>query len=345
MAQTSFASDSVHAKKLWQEKVYRDSAKELFFKDFMSASGDNVVCVKEDLSKQKGDKINYPLRKRLQGAGVVNSTLEGKEEALTFYNDSVEINHYRHAVRDDGAMSRQRTAFSISVESEMAIKTWLAEKQDELIFDALTTDSDPTTVAYLTDTGRANYAATGTAATAKSALTATSILEPNFISYVKVLAKTGGNRTFIPIKPLKIKGKEYFVLLVHPDVLYGLKTDSGYQQALREAQSRGDDNPLFKNAAGIWDGVIVMEHENMPIGLDAGSGSNIPFGKCALLGQHAITWAWAKKPYVVQKKFDFDDQDAYAANFLAGVKRTAFNNQDYGSLGVYVARQRVSDTL
>ena len=141
-----------------------------------------------------------------------------------------------------------------------------AEKIDDIMFTRIV--NAPTRVAYLTSA--TDFATTTSLSTAKSLLTSSSQLTANFLSFIKTYAKTGADRSFVPLRPIKIDGRDYYVLLVHPDVMFDLKTDSTFQQFLRDAEKRGNDNPLFTGASAIVDGVIVHEHEKMPITTDGG---------------------------------------------------------------------------
>lgn len=337
MSKTSFSTSDDLTKKAWEEKVFRDVVKESFFSPWMGNSSDSVVQVKTQLEKGRGDKINFGLRMRLSGSGVTSgAVLEGQEEALSKYADSVTLEQYRHAVRDDGEMSRQRSAFSIDEESEQAIKDWGSEKVDQIAFDAIFTS--PSKIFYKTSAGVLSAAA----ATAKAALTAAdSKLTPAMISWIKHWAKTGGARTYVPLRPIKVKGKDYYVLLIHPDVAYDLKVDSTYAQAQRDAQDRGSDNPIFTGALGVWDGVVIHTHENCPIATDGG-GASVAWAKGKLLGAQALCWAWGKRPRVIQKKFDYDNENAFAISMIMGAKAPIFNSLTYGSVELYNARSNVS---
>lgn len=133
-------------------------------------------------------------------------------------------------------------------------------KIDRLCFDAIT--SSPTTVVYKTSSGMQK---TTTPATAKSALTAAdSKLSLSHFTYLRTLAKGGNNRAFSPIRPIKIKGREWYVLLCYEDVLYDIKNDTNFTQAQREAQERSDTHPLFTGATAIYDQVVVHTHEFYP---------------------------------------------------------------------------------
>lgn len=345
MAKTSFSTSDALTKKVWEEELFRDVLKEVYFGRFMGEGNKSLVQVKTELEKSKGDKITFGLRMRLSGAGVTSGQiLEGNEEKLTTYSDDVSLEQYRHAVRDDGQLSRQRAMFEIDEEHEMAIKDWMSEKIDQLCFDALGVGdgatTNPTKIFYRDSSGVSQ--GTGSAATAKAGLDATnSKLNLNFISFMKAWAKTGGERQYVPLRPVSVDGRDYYLLLVHPDCMYDLRADSSFQQALREAEIRGPENPLFRGATAIWDGVVIHEHENCAVAADGG-GASVAWAKCAFLGAQSLLWAWGKRPELVSKNFDYENEHGVSVNMIAGVTRPAFNSLDYGSLGVYLARTNVS---
>lgn len=342
MAKTAFSTSNALTKKLWDEKLYRDAEKESYFKKFMGKSKDSAVYVKEELTKSRGDEITFGLRMRLTGAGVTgNTTLEGNEERLTTHSDSVVLERYRHAVRDDGELTRQRAMFSIDEESQDALKTWMTEKIDELCFDAAQTAF--TRYVYRNGGASGAFAVTTTENTAKSAVNASYKITPDFLVELKTYAKTGGNRSFIPIRPIPVQGKKYFVLLVHDDILADLLKDDDFQAAQKEAYERSNDHPIFKDSVAIFRGVVVHAHENMHIGTDGGGGSNVAWGKGILLGAQGLCWAWGQRPKVVKKEFDYDEEHGFATSITAKVKKPTFDSEDYGTLGVYLPRTQISD--
>ena len=345
MAKTGISTSDPQAKKVWEEKLFRDSLKESYFSKYVSSGADSIVTEKTQLSKDRGDEITIALRPKLAGAGVTEGqTLEGNEEKIVSYTMKLTLKQYRHAVRDDGAMSRKRAMFDISSESESSLQDWMSEKIDQLHFDELGVGAgataNPSKIFYKTSSG---VLSTGTAATAKSALTAADgKLTLNMLSYIKTWALTGGNRAYVPLRPVKIDGKPYLVLLTHPDAVYDLRADTNFQQAMRDAEVRGKENPLFTGAVAIWDGMIVHAHENCAVATDAGSGSNVPWAKSVVLGAQALCVAYGKRPEVIQKTFDYDNEEGYSTRVIMGVKKSVFNSLDYGSLGVYLARTNVS---
>lgn len=335
MGKTIFTTSNALTKKAFDEQLYRDTIVESCFSKFMSEGDKNIIHVKNDLNGKKGDKVTFGIRMRLTGNGVTEGQiLEGNEESLSTYSDDVILGRKRHAVRDNGALDRQRAVFSISDEARDALKDWGAEKIDKMCIEAL--DATATQVGYLTsDTA---YANTATLATAKSALTTSSILTPNFLTFLSTMADLGSvagvNRSFVPIRPVKVDGRPMYVLLTNPRVLYGLKTNASFIQAMREAEVRGKDNPLFKNAVAIWGNVIVHEHEFVSTGSNAGASANIPYATSYLMGAQALCWAWGQKPKTVYKQFDYDEEDGWAWGMTAGVTKPQFNSKDYGSITV-----------
>lgn len=341
MSQTIFATGNALTKKAWEEKLFRDVVKESYFGRFMKASQDSPVQVVTQLKKQKGDKVNVGLRMRLTAPGVTSGQqLSGNEESLTTYDNSVSLEEYCHAVLTRGPLDEQRAMFSIDEESRTAIKDWMSEKIDKLCFDALFNTASHwfhrihgSSGAFGIDT------AVGDAATAAGGTSA--IITPSFIQQLKVWAKTGGaNRTRVPLRPVRIDGKDHYVLLVHPDSLYTLKQDTSFWfAAMKDAQDRGKDNPIFTGASALYDGVVIHEHESVPY-------YSSTIAKFALLGAQALLWAWGEEPHVVQEDKDYKRQKGYSIQMIAGVAKSTFNSLDYGSMagvvysgGVYAVSQ------
>ena len=334
MAKTTVLTGDALTKKLWEEQLYRDTIKEAYFARFMGKSSDSLAQVKEDLTKSKGDRITYGIRMRLTGTGVVSGqTLENNEEKLQTYSYNVTLERYRNAVRDAGSLDRQRAVYDMDTESRDALKDWGVEKVDQLSFDTIT--ASPTKIFF---GGNATTYLPGA-----GDIDATDLIDPLLISKVKTWALTGGARTQTPLRPIKVGGKNYFILLVHPDVLYDLSLDAIWSQAARDALPRGTDNPIFSGAEYLWNGVVIHSHENVPIATNWGAGSNIPGAKCIFMGAQSLLWAWGERPSMVEEEFDYQEEHGYAWRMTCGVSKPAFNGVDYGSIGVYVARTRVSD--
>jgi len=341
MARTTFATGNALAKKLFEEKLFRDTIKETYWMPrFASKTGDTAIHTKQQFNKSKGDNITFGIRMRLTGTPRREGEgIEGYEQSLTTHDFSISLGFYAFAIRDDGPLSRQRVMFEMDEESQMAIRDQGAEYIDSLCFDTL--EASPTRLFYRTSAGNLT---TATDATAKGAITAAdSKITPSLISFAKTWALTGGNRAQTPLRPIKVKGRNYIVLMCHPDVIYDLRQDSEWSQAAREALPPGTDHPIFNGAEYLWDGVVIHSHENAEIYTNGGSGSNIPGAKLSMFGAQCLCWAWGSRPEVVAEEFEYKTEHGYAWMFMGAVGKTQFNSLDYGVVHMHVARTQVSD--
>jgi|GEM_PF-3003554 len=353
-------------KTAWSELLFRDTLVETYFAQRFAgdaysklekgmpfeSSPNDIIHIKEDLegkgpskAKGKGDELVFGLIPRIDpktNAGVTSGQkLKGKEVALSMYYFSLELERYRQAVSAGTPLDQQRVGFDLQDEARSALKNWGVEKMDLLCFTALDV-STSTTFFYKTSSG---VTKTTTAATAKSALTvADGKITPAMVSFMKAWAITGGARASgqIPLRPVKVGGRNYYVLLVHPDVMYDWKQDSTVFQAMREAEVRGKENPIFQGASYIWDNVVIHENENITIGTDAGSGSDVPYALCHFLGAQALCWAWGERPSIVEDTDDYEEDFFQAWRVTCKVGKPIFNSKVYGSFSVYAARTNVS---
>lgn len=349
MAITQQGTSDAMTVKAYAEKVFREVQKESIFANrFMGSDMNSAVYVKTELEKGKGDQVSFALVDRLTGSGQTNSTLEGNEEELTHSSDSVTLNQYRHACLVETGISEQRVAFSFPSEARDRIKVWGSEKIDQLCVDALV--ASPTHVGYRDNGASGAVTFTTTPATAQGALSvANSKINTSLLAATKTAATTGFDRLINPISPVKYNGGQYYIALMHPDVLHDIRADSTFSAALQDAMPRGKDNPLFRDAEFCWQNVIFHANEKMPIGTDGGGGS-VPWAKCVLFGAQALVWAWGRKPKYVEKTRDYDNQLGVAFDMIAGVTKPQFDirgqgTSDHGSIAFYVARTQISDSI
>ena len=131
MATTAFSVNHPLATKIWAKKLMREALKETYASRFMGESKNSLIYVKNDLNKSAGDTVHYGLRMQLSGTGIMgDNTLEGNEESLTTYRDSLLIDQLRHASRSSGQMSEQRVPFSVREEAMDGLRDWWADRID-----------------------------------------------------------------------------------------------------------------------------------------------------------------------------------------------------------------------
>jgi len=134
-------------------------------------------------------------------------------------------------------------------------------------------------------------------------------------------------------------GAPIFVCIAAPDSAYDLKiSDSVWGQAMREAMPRGSSNPLFKNAYGMWDGVLIQKHKYITIGAGYGSGSNLTGSENLFLGKGAGAWAFAKDKFWKEKMFDYDNSPGVCVGAIYGVVKLVYNSEDNACIVIVTYR-------
>jgi N4-gp56 family major capsid protein len=297
---TDFATGAAETVKRWAARVWIEATRTIYWQQVLKENDENaVISVMTELEKGPGDKITFSLNRKLTGTGIADDNmLEGNEEQLSVYSDSVTLAQRRHAVRLNGRMSERRTAFKQRDLAKRQLKSWLAEYLDDNIFTGM--DSSPTTVIY------------GGAATSTATLTAADKFTPQLISKAIAKAKKASPK----IWPIDVGGKKYYVVIVHTDVGFDLKRDAEWQQAQREANTRGMDNPIFSGALGTIDGAVVHEHEKAPISTTYGAGGNIAGASAGFFGQQAGMLAYGMRPQAWEKEFDYNAKVGFAIGVI-----------------------------
>lgn len=341
MADTTIATGDAIAVEQFMASVFRQYRDKLVTRPYMGMSSEFPIQVNQDLAKRKGDALTFNLAGALTGAGVTGATtLEGAEEAQSYYAQRVEVNQVRNAVRIPW-MSEQRTEFALMEEAKPALTTWLAQKIEDDIFVELSkingvvygSASEAQKDAWAADNvdrilygaATSNDQAGDNSASLSQIDTTNDILDTDQISLAKRLAQLASPK----IRPIRIDdGEEYFVLFAHPYCVRDLKSSSAWQQAQREAMPRGVNNPIFTGMAGIWDGVIVKETPKVLLLAGVGA-SSIDVAMNSLCGAQALLFAQAgtRGGFVVdmvEEAFDYDDKIGVAIRSVYGIEKAAF---------------------
>lgn len=343
---------------LWQKELFKDVMDNLYFSKFMGEGSENIIQVMTDLKKSKGDVITVPLTTKLSGDGITgDSELEGKEEAISAYAEQVAIDQWRTAVRLTGKLDEQKNVYDMRQDAKNKLSIALQEFIERQIFMKLggvnnitgVTDPDTTVVSKLATWSNTPNTVTAAESTAgygnrylcadytngADSLAATDLITPELISRTRVKAQTSSPR----MRPVRVDGKNYWVMFIHPWQAFDLKNNATYAQAQREAQARGADNPIFTGALGVWDGVIIHEHEYVPH-LLAATTTNLSFTSASagtqytnavhafraiLCGAQAGIFAQtADSMQMVEETFDYKNKVGYATGLIGGIQKTSF---------------------
>ena len=264
---------------LWAKELLAEAEKQMFWKNYEGAQGSGMPVIrKDDLTKQAGDRIHIQTISNLTGTGVTGtSTLIGNEELLSLGQISVVPNWLRHAVGVNKD-AEVKANFDIRNTAKQRLSYWLSDKMDQAMFTTATTS--PTYTIYAGD--------------ATSTATLGSGDELDCLAIDKIKYELENNKA-LPIKTEN--GNEYFILVISPADAYYLRQDSTWNQAQRDANIRGETNPIFSGAMGVYNGVIVRKSHNVPV-----SSSK---SKCVAFGGEAFARGYSYTPDWNEEEQDY----------------------------------------
>ena len=346
MADTSYPVGHALAERVWAKRLIREALKETYCSRFMGTTQDSLIYVKDELNKSAGDRITYGLRMQLTGDGVAgDGTLEGQEEALTTYADTIIIDQLRHAVRSSGKMSEQRVSFSVREEARVGLTDWWADRIDTAFFNQIagnTAQADlrytgqNATLAALPSSGanaRIIYGSVSTTENSLSGESASAEFQLTMIDAAVTLAKTATPL----IRPIRVNSQPKYVAFLHPFQTHNLRTDatSGritWYDAQKSRVNGGElDNPIFNGALGEYNGVIIHESTRVPL-----APSTTTVRRAILCGAQAACFGTpsgdTKSMTWVEEKFDYGNKLGVSASMIWGLKKAVFNAVDFGTI-------------
>lgn len=355
MAVTSYGVNDALAMKAWSKKLAVEVSKATPIAPLIGTSANSIIQMKDELNKDKGDKVTFGLRMQLNGAGVTEGeTLEGNEEALTTYSDSIYINELAHAVRvkNEGTIDVQRVPFSLRREATDGLKDWYADRMSLAFFAQVAGYTAPTIdFEGVTITLSSKYLGfnTPTAASATrilragsvandESLTSTNIFTLDLIDKAVEKAKTANPK----IRPVRIDGGNHYVMYLHPYQVTSLRTDTSVGQWMdiqKAAEKRGGDNPIFSGALGVYNNVVLREAEHVTQGVSSTTTKVMNVRRAVLLGAQSAVAAFGMKftpeKYDMREElFDYQRELGVSVHTVFGMKKTVFNSVDFGTIVV-----------
>lgn len=338
--------------KSWAKKTWETGIKESYFSKFMGRDAKSIIQIKEELSRGRGTSINIPLLMPLVGAGVIeDDMLEGKEESLVYRDFDVPLSRVRHAVRLAGRFEEQKTQLHLREDARLSLSEWLAKYLDLSIF-AILTGTTPPFIKAVTDvfpftidspTADRVLCANGgklttTMAALEGTIAAADTFSTDIIGKAKRLARIDES---LAIRPIRVDGRETYVMVIDQWQARDLKKDTKWIEAQKHANIRGEKNPIFSGAIGIWDGVVIHESNRVPrTKTGSGSGNNqVMVGHALFLGAQACVFAEGEAPRWVEKNFDYENQYGVSIGRMFGLKKSQFkfdgtNWTDFGVINV-----------
>lgn len=340
MADTAYSINHAMAVQHWSKELMKEALKRTMMGKFMSKSGNSLIKIKDEL-KGGGYKVTYGLRMQLAGDGVSgDSILEGSEENLSIYTDSLIIDQLRHAVRTEGRASEQRVPFSTREEAKDGLADWWSARMDTTLMNHLAGISTETRTQYngnntiTAPTSGRHIFAVGTTE-AENSDSASSRFTVSLLDTAVETAKTATPQ----IQPIRMNGKEYYVAILHPYQVKDLRTEVSTSrvtwygaQSARLQGNGSESNPIFTGALGEYNGVVLHESNYVPASPTVSTvrraifaGANaacIAFGKGD--GPGKMTW--------VEELFDYKNKLGVSAGLIFGAKKSVYNSVDYSTI-------------
>lgn len=352
---------------IWMKDVMANVAKESFF--YVNGmvnkkDGLGIVLEKHDFTQKTGGTMNFSLTAKLNGQGVDgDATLSGNGEAITSYNFNSSIYQKRQLVELTGLLDEQLNAYNMRSDARDKVAIWMAEFMDTQFF----LKASGITTTNLTDINGVTYSADATWGNTPNivpvadeaagigkryvcadtdgldSLQSSDVMTAGLIEKAALLASTSNDPK---IRPIKIKGRNYYCLVMHPSQMDDLRNASGssFEAQLRDAQVRGDNNPIFKGAEGLaYNKVLLYTNEKVcrasatAAFSSGGTAAGADAFRALLMGADALVFGRAGNPkndWVEKDDIDYNNRFGVAARFCGLFDKPHFNSVDYGVIAI-----------
>lgn len=346
MASTEFGTNDALTVKRWSSKLARESLGQTFFRKFVGDGPNSIIQIHRDLEQSAGDQIKYDVRMLNRDAGVQgDSRLAGREKELEFYQDTISINQLRQG-HEFRTMSQQRTTHDLRMEAKNALKDWWSWVFDGLMFAYLAGTAGGGSESVQSIIDDAGGDAVGFANNPLRTPDANHEYDPSAsctLAHIDVLVEKA--KTLNPrIRPVRIDGGSYYVLVLHPFASYSLRTEAGdskWEGVQRYLGPRTMKNPIFSGALGVHNGVIIYESEYIPVDTTNNRVYNLFLG--AQAGAFAMGNAYKKRRRAAlgggsffswsEQTDDHGNSEAVGSGSVFGIQKTRFddsNDEDFG---------------
>jgi N4-gp56 family major capsid protein len=336
---------------------------------FLMGTGENsVIQVKEELTKEAGDRITFSLVTRLTGTGVTgDNTLEGNEEALGNYGHQVTVNQLRHGVVV-GQFEKIKTKIDLLAAAKTMLRLWNMEQLRDLfiarlfspVVDGLTTYSaatetqkdawevanNPSTANQRILFGAAKSNQSGDHSTDLGNIDGTADdAHPDIIRLLKRMAQSADPH----IRPVVVGGSdkgaggERFYALMGGLPFRDL--EANMDTIHQNAGVRGDENHIFASGMIKVGNVICVEVPEMDrtpanggcLLENVGNGGTVEVEPIFLVGAQALLLAWAQRMSVKMDEFDYQNKRGVAVAEIRGCEKTTYNSFQHGVATGYVS--------
>ena len=253
-----------------------------------------------------------------------------------------------------GKMSRKRTAHDMRTVAKGRLSDYFARLVDELFFIYLS-GARGINEDFIEDTSFTGFAGNamqapdsdhllyGGTAVSKASLTTSDKMTRNVIERAvnKAMMMQARNPQTANMVPVSNGSEDQYVMVMSPDQEYDLRTsDTGGWLEIQKAAAaaEGRNNPIFLGGLGMVNNTILHKHRSVIRFSDYGSGSNLPAARALFMGRQAGVVAYGTSGGLryswEETTKDYGNESAVASGFMGGIKKTRFNNRDFGVISI-----------
>ncbi len=343
----------------WSTSLFFEMlAKSYFERKFVGTNPNNVIQRLTDLESGPGDRVDYDLSVQLRGKPTYgDNRVEGKEENLKFFSDEVNIDQMRHAVSAGGRMTRKRTAHDLRKTGRDRLSDYWAKFMDEMVFIYLS-GARGIHEDYIESTDWQGHAGNrvqapdeahvvfGGDGASKATIEVTDTFDRSIVERAEVKARMmrALDPTLANMLPVSIGGESHYVTVMSPFQEHDLRnSDTGGWLEIQKAAAaaEGRNSKLFKGGLGMINNVVLHSHESVVRFTDYGAGGNVHAARALFMGRQAGVVAYGTKGGLrfnwKEDTKDYGNEPSVAAGTIVGIKKTRFNDKDFGVLALDTA--------
>ncbi|WP_202841967.1 N4-gp56 family major capsid protein [Luteimonas saliphila] len=362
MARTVFGVGDPSAVKRFSAMLFVDKARKSYWDNRFAKKGRDAevpIQILTELESDAGDTISFDLFAQLRGRATYgDDRIKGKEEELKKFTDSLSIDQVRSSVSAGGRMTRKRVLHDLRMLCRRLSSDWWQRWNDEAI-NVYAAGARGINDDFIEDTEWAGFAGNplqppdanhqlyGGSATSKASMVNTDFVSLTLIDRLVAKAKTmgGGSKRQPKIRPIMIDGENRYVYLMSPADEFRLRGGTSVGQWLdiqkAAAAANGKNNPIFKGGLGMYNNVILHEHQGVIRFDDYGVGVNLPAARNLFIGMQAMVQAFGSPGNGLRMEWNEETDDrgneiVITTGCISGVKATVFNNERYGSIAADV---------
>ena len=355
---TDFYGQQPYNKDAWGHKAYDEFTEQFYFTGMLGQGEGAIIDHITELTKNnKGESGAWlHLVSDIHGGGVVgDNTMEGRERDLESSWLRANFDQIRNAMVTKGRVSEQKSVINTRKQFRKKMARWLAETLEEQavltasgISYAFNTDGSPratpagqdawTDLAYAADVSAptANRfarwdAADGLVAGGNAALTTADVATYDIIPELEALARRSR------LTPLRANGEEFFVWLIHTNVMARLWRDANFRSIVVNGEVRGGNNPIFKGAKVTMNNIIIKPYVRSYNTLGAASGSKWGGGtvngnRTLLMGTQGLGMVDLGSLGWEEDQRDFKNRWALAVDKMVGFIKPKFKDSRTGTV-------------